>query len=95
MTKYKRRFDYWHLVTKINKSYAKEHPELEVGFYISHPYKNNGSVCMINRTTGKTYKNAYTMEYLGRVLIGSTNKDTLAFLKICMDKLKKIKETSK
>ena len=72
------KYDYWHIVTKVNKEYKKSSPEMKVGLCITHLYKkDNEGVCIVNWKTGKEYPSAYHLKYLGRILKTASTEDKI------------------
>ena len=72
----KRKYNYWHIITAVSKEYQKDNPEIKIGLVITHNYpKRNEGVCIINWKTGKEYKSAYVLGYLGRLLKTAEQKE--------------------
>jgi len=93
---YERKFEYWHLVTKVSKEYKKDHPEnqVKVGVIMSHYCKRNGSLCIIDIDKKKEWKSAYTFKYLGRLPKSLTDKEKIKILKAWKEEDKTEQESS-
>lgn len=81
MGKYERKFEYWHLITKVSKKYQKDNPQIKEGLIISLSYKRNGGVALFNLETKTEYASAYTVKYLTRLPINLTDKEKISILK--------------
>ena len=64
----KYKYKYWHIITKVNKTYQKENPEFKVGIGVGRHSKHSYGVAILDIKKGIEYNSAYTLDYVGRLL---------------------------
>lgn len=92
MIKIVRKYDYWHVITKVSKEYTKKNKQIKIGTCITLQYKHNydnSKINLFDLKNGKEIKGAYFVSYLIRIDVDIKKDIKIKLLKEALNNWKK------